>query len=340
MDALIEQLSQSVSSARTVEELTRPLLEMLEAVTGLESTYLTVVDLKQGVQRVLHARNTRQLHIPEGLSVPWHDTLCKRALDEGRPFTNDVRGCWGDSAAAADLGIQTYVSTPVETADAGLFGTLCAASASRHEMTPRAHHVLRLFARLIGQQIERERLVQQLLAANARLAAHASTDLLTGLPNRRALMETLRRQLAQGARQHATVLVAFLDLDGFKLINDTHGHEVGDQFLADIALRLQGALRAQDFAARHGGDEFVVVGPGPAPGPGVDAAREAFAQRIAEATAGRFHCEGVTIDYPGASVGVIAAAPGGLDEHQVLREADRAMYQAKQARRGQTVDLT
>ena len=340
MDSLIEQLSQSVASARTVEELTRPLLEMLEAVTGLESTYLTVVDLKQGVQRILYARNTRQMQIPEGLSVPWHDTLCKRALDEGRPFTNGVSDCWGDSAAAAGLGIQTYVSTPVETADGGLFGTLCAASASRHEMTPQSHHALRLFARLIGQQVEREQLVQQLLTANARLAAHASTDPLTSLPNRRALMETLHRQIAQGARQHTTVLVAFLDLDGFKLINDTHGHEVGDQFLADIALRLRGALRAQDFAARHGGDEFVVIGPGPAPGPGAETARQAFGQRITEATAGRFLCEGVTIDYPGARVGVFAAAPGRLDAHQALREADRAMYAVKQARRNQTVDLT
>jgi diguanylate cyclase len=333
MDTLIDQLSQSVTTARNVEGLTRPLLEMLEAVMGLESTYLTTIDLEAGVQHVLYARNTQQMQIPEGLTAPWSDTLCKRALDEGRMFTNDVAGCWGDSEAAAALGLQTYVSAPVHTSGGALYGTLCAASTSRHETTPQARRVLLLFARLIGQQVEREQLMRQLLAANERLAAHATTDALTGLPNRRALMQALTRQLAQGARRYATVLVAFLDLDGFKGINDRHGHEAGDQFLAAVAQRLQGALRAEDFVARLGGDEFVLIGPGPAPGNAVEPARRAFTQRIAEATAGRFDCAGAAIDYAGASVGAIAVAPHSLTAEAALREADRAMYAAKRARK-------
>ena len=68
MDNLLDHLSETVTRARTVEELTRPLLELLEDITGFESTYLTVVDLERGVQRVLYARNTRQMQIPEGLS--------------------------------------------------------------------------------------------------------------------------------------------------------------------------------------------------------------------------------------------------------------------------------
>src|SRR4051794_10571094 len=115
MDPLLLQLSDSVSSARTLEDLTRPMLEMLEAVSGLESTYLTMIDLDKGLQHVLYARNSRQMQIPEGLSVPWDDTLCKRALDEGRSYTGNVAECWGDSDAARDLGIQTYVSMPVRT---------------------------------------------------------------------------------------------------------------------------------------------------------------------------------------------------------------------------------
>ena len=111
MDTLLTQLSSSVSSARTLEDLTRPMLEMLEAVTGLESTYLTRIDLEQGLQHILYARNVRRLQIPEGLAVPWGDTLCKRALDEGRVYTDNVAECWGDSDAARELGIQTYVST-------------------------------------------------------------------------------------------------------------------------------------------------------------------------------------------------------------------------------------
>ena len=276
MDNLLDHLSETVTRARTVEELTRPLLELLEDITGFESTYLTVVDLERGVQRVLYARNTRQMQIPEGLSVPWHDTLCKRALDEGRPFTADVGQCWGDSQAAAALGIQTYASTPVRMADGQLYGTLCAASDERQELTSQARNALTLFARLIGQQVEREQLLQQLLQANARLAAYAATD---------------------------------------------------------MAERLRGAARAQDFVARYGGDEFVAVGPGPAPGPALEAARQGFGQRLAQATRGRFGGAGAPIDYAGASVGVIAVLPNGMTADDARREADRAMYAAKKARR-------
>ena len=231
MSELLDHLSESVTSARSVEELTRPLLEMLEAVTGLESTYLTSIDEIRGVQHVLYARNSSAMQIPEGLTVPWNDTLCKRALEEGRAFTDDVPACWGDSQAARDLGIRTYVSKPVRMGNGALYGTLCAASTQRRPRTPEAERILTLFAYLIGQQVEREQLIQKLLVANEKLAAVAGTDQLTGLPNRRALMQALDRMLAQGRRRQMDVQIAFLDLDDFKAINDTHGHEAGDQFL-------------------------------------------------------------------------------------------------------------
>ena len=116
MDDLLARLNESVSSAHTVEELTRPLLELLEATTGMESTYLTTVDTDRGLQHVLYARNTQALHIPEGIDVPWEDTLCKRALDEDLQFTNDVQRHWAGTAGA-DMGIQTYTSVPVLTED-------------------------------------------------------------------------------------------------------------------------------------------------------------------------------------------------------------------------------
>jgi diguanylate cyclase len=74
---IVGTLAVSVARARTLEELVRPLLEMLEAITGLESTYLTTIDEEAGVQHVLFARNTHTLQIPEGMSVPWKSTLCK-----------------------------------------------------------------------------------------------------------------------------------------------------------------------------------------------------------------------------------------------------------------------
>lgn len=335
MSELLDHLSESVTSARSVEELTRPLLEMLEAVTGLESTYLTSIDEIRGVQHVLYARNSSAMQIPEGLTVPWNDTLCKRALEEGRAFTDDVPACWGDSQAARDLGIRTYVSKPVRMGNGALYGTLCAASTQRRPRTPEAQRILTLFAYLIGQQVEREQLIQKLLVANEKLAAVAGTDQLTGLPNRRALMQALDRMLAQGRRRQMDVQIAFLDLDDFKAINDTHGHEVGDQFLIAIAERMCSVMRAEDLVARLGGDEFVVVSLSDHAGESAQSAQNALSQRITQATQGRFDLPGASLDYGGASVGVVTITPDQQrSTEEVLRAADQTMYRVKLARRG------
>lgn len=335
MSELLDHLSESVTSARSVEELTRPLLEMLEAVTGLESTYLTSIDEIRGVQHVLYARNSSAMQIPEGLTVPWNDTLCKRALEEGRAFTDDVPACWGDSQAARDLGIRTYVSKPVRMGNGALYGTLCAASTQRRPRTPEAERILTLFAYLIGQQVEREQLIQKLLVANEKLAAVAGTDQLTGLPNRRALMQALERMLAQGRRRQMDVQIAFLDLDDFKAINDTHGHEAGDQFLIAIAERMRSVMRAEDLVARLGGDEFVVVSLSDHAGESAHSAQNALSQRITQATQGRFDLPGASLDYGGASVGVVTITPDQQrSTEEVLRAADQTMYRVKLARRG------
>lgn len=334
MDNLIDQLSVTVTSARTLEELTRPMLEMLESVTGMESTYLTTVDLQNSVQQILYARNAGTMQLPEGLTVPWGDTLCKRALDAKLPFANDVDQRWGDSAAARALGIQTYLSTPVRKTDGALYGTLCAASAARHELPAKAQRMLALFSTLIAQQVEREELLQKLLHANARLTALATTDPLTQLANRRALKQELQRLLALGVRQGTPVLVAFIDLDGFKAINDTHGHDAGDQFLVALADRLRAVQRKEDLVARWGGDEFVLIGLGPERPEELPAAREALQQRVLQATVGEYRLDKIRLHYPGASVGVLGVLPGTQDVDAALQAADALMYGVKQARRG------
>lgn len=333
MDELIDQLSVTVTSAKTLEELTRPFLEMLESVTGMESTYLTTIDLQHSVQEILYARNVGHMVIPEGLAVPWEDTLCKRALDAEVRFANDVDTRWPDSATAREIGIKTYLSTPVHLGDGALYGTLCAASAGRHELSPKAQHMLSLFATLIAQQVEREQLLQKLLHANARLTALATTDPLTQLVNRRALKNELTRLLALGTRQGTAVLVAFIDLDGFKAINDTHGHDAGDLFLVAVADRLRAVLRKEDLAARWGGDEFVVIGLGPEVLEQLPAARHAFHERVQQATVGEYRLADVLLHYPGASVGVLGVAPHTQDADEALKAADAAMYQVKLVRK-------
>ena len=330
--AFIARLSDSLVGAHSLEELVRPLLELLEAVTGLESTYMTAIDEVAGLQHILYARNTRRLQIPEGLSVPWDDTLCKRALDEGRMYTDDVADCWGDSDAARALGIASYASTPIHGKGGHVYGTLCAASDERKPLTNEAERVLRMFSTLIGQQVERAQLVQELRAANQALAASALTDVATGLPNRRALMEELARRLARGERNHNALLVAFIDLDGFKAINDRHGHEAGDRLLAAIAGALTHASRAGDFCARLGGDEFVVLASVPA-GDG-DAALAAMRTRLHDATRGRFALgEDVVIEYGGPSIGLVLVGDDIHDADTALARADAAMYATKRERK-------
>lgn len=326
-------MSDAVLSAGNVEQLTRPLLELLELVTGLESTYLTRIDDDAGMQTILFSRNSRVMQIPEGLSVPWNDTLCKRALEEGRNYTDDVAGCWGDSEAARALGIQTYASVPVYANDNRLYGTLCAASTDRRPLSDHGRQVLSLFSTLISQQLQREQLLGQLQKANAALEAESSTDALTGLPNRRFAMSELRRlfALAQRTRQH--VLLAFIDLDGFKVINDTHGHDAGDAFLIAVGQRLSAGLRQGDVLGRLGGDEFILMGlsaPGSTDGIRAD---EAAYRRLAPLLRGRYELGMCTLDYPGASFGVLLADPATTTPEDALREADARMYIDKRARR-------
>ncbi|MBB5193345.1 diguanylate cyclase [Silvimonas terrae] len=333
MDSILLKLSDSVSGAQTLEELTRPLLEMLHAVTGLESTYLTSIDLDQGLQHILYSRNaSTTFAIPEGLTVEWNDTLCKRALDENRGFTNEVDDCWGDSDAARALGIQTYLSTPIFTGTGNLYGTLCAASATRRDVSVDTRKIIDLFARLIAQHVERESLLTRLREANIELSAMALTDPLTSLPNRRALLDELGRMFAVAQRETRSVLIAFLDLDGFKQVNDTWGHEAGDVLLQTIARQLAQQRRAGDFIARVGGDEFVAVGVGPQQGESASDAAQAFGLRLFEKTRATVAAGAAQFDYAGASVGAIAIDPAAATVSEALSQADSAMYKVKQHR--------
>lgn len=320
----------TVAHAHTLEALTRPLLDLLQTVTGLESTYLTRLNESQGVLSVLYARNTHHLIVPEGLSAPWDGTLSKRALDEGRFYTDDVGGCWGDCEVARTLGIVTHLSAPIRGKDGEFFGSLCAASDERKSLPETAANVLALFAQLIGQQIERERLLAELHQANSSLTTTALTDAVTQLPNRRALLEEMERRLASHEEDQA-LIVALIDLDDFAPINDRFGHETGDQFLQTVAKRLQRMLRDSDMAARMGGGEFVVLAVEQRAK--ADEAATALSRRLENATRGRFKLDSGLIDYDGATVGVVVAEPGCLSAQALLNRADAEVDTIKRSRK-------
>lgn len=145
-DIILARVSETLATEQSLESLVRQLLEMLEIVTEMESTYLTKVDINARLQHILYARNSKQMQIPEGLSVPWGDTLCKRAIESGTLFSNEVAERWPDCDAAKALGITTYMSIPIHLADGSLYGTLCATSTEKKHPSDRGEQVLKLFA--------------------------------------------------------------------------------------------------------------------------------------------------------------------------------------------------
>ena len=148
-------------------------------------------------------------------------------------------------------------------------------------------------------------------------------DALTGLPNRLLFFEHLAHAVANAARSGASLAVLYLDLDRFKLVNDSLGHNVGDLLLEAVADRLRVSLRTADLAARLGGDEFAVL----AENTDADGAA-VLAERIGEVLAGAFTVGGHELTLS-ASIGVVVDEAGQTDADGLLRNADLAMYRAK-----------
>jgi diguanylate cyclase len=199
-----------------------------------------------------------------------------------------------------------------------------------------------LLSGLLGYSLERGLLVERLQAANAELTKLALTDPLTGLSNRRAILNDAARLFALAQREHKYILIGVIDLDGFKLINDTRGHLAGDQLLRDVAARLQHVLRSSDIIGRTGGDEFIVIAlgtPSEHSDPEKDKrhAAELLQERLSKATIGRYELgHGLDdVQYAGASVGVVAVVPGSMTVDEATKLADREMYKVKQQRNRQ-----
>ena len=152
----------------------------------------------------------------------------------------------------------------------------------------------------------------------AQLHLRAQTDLLTGLANRGALFDALRARLVEGTG----CALLFCDLDGFKGVNDEHGHAVGDRLLAEVALRLAELAAPGDLVSRFGGDEFVILCTGRAESDLAD-----LAARVSERVRAPFDGPEGTLTI-GVSVGIAVGRPGDTADELISR-ADRAMYGAK-----------
>ena len=169
-------------------------------------------------------------------------------------------------------------------------------------------------------------------SAELELAHRALHDGLTGLPNRALFLDRLGQALRRSRRRDRVVAVVFLDLDRFKLVNDSLGHKAGDRLLVDVAMRLSSALRPSDTLARFGGDELTLLCEDI--GDGEDA--RAIAQRLLETFAEPFIVQDGEA-FLQASIGIALSRDGFETPEDLIRDADAAMYRAKA--RGQGVEL-
>jgi diguanylate cyclase (GGDEF)-like protein len=179
------------------------------------------------------------------------------------------------------------------------------------------------------QELEREhralkQALEQRQALEEALLHQAFYDKLTGLPNRALLFDRLQHTFLEAVRHHQALSLLFVDLDGFKSVNDRFGHAMGDQLLVEVAKRMLSVVRDEDTVARLGGDEFTVLIKNP---PSMDDAIS-LANRILEKISEPYQIIDMSFEIS-ASIGVSMRYPKGDKPEDLLREADDAMYQAK-----------
>ncbi len=227
--------------------------------------------------------------------------------------------------------IRFYAGVPLVLPSGEALGTLCVIDDHPRQLTARQRQAIKTLASSVLSEIELRRRViylEQEVERRRQAEAHilhlATRDPLTALPNRSMLRDRLAQHLRLALRGRGNLGVLFIDLDRFKPINDTLGHDVGDDVLVMVAERLNDCLRSSDTVGRLGGDEFAVVLP--------DIAGSADALlvtgKIIEALNNPIYLKGQHI-HIGASIGVAMYPEHGSLGDQLLRHADLAMYQAK-----------
>ena len=261
----------------------------------------------------------------DACEIPRDWSFCAHAILDAkllvvRDATLDQRFA-GNPLVESPPAMRFYAGAPLVTSDGYSLGTLCVLDYEPRELTGAQLEVLETLAREVTFRIEASR---HRRAAAAEWRELALTDELTRLPNRRLLRDRLQQALARLGRHPGEVAVLFLDLDGFKRVNDLHGHDMGDRLLAAVAERLRKQTRGGDTIARYGGDEFVAVSEGVLDG------GKALAARMRAAFDEPFDLGELSLS-GGASVGVVTASDGEQRPQELIAAADRAMYGAKGA---------
>lgn len=258
--------------------------------------------------------------------------ILKKELFEIEDASRDPR--FSDNPfVRGDPGIRFYAGMPLVLPAGEVLGTLCVADYVPRRLDATQRMALEVLARNVVTELEMRQRVVELEAevtrrqeAEMRIMHLATRDPLTGLPNRAALMDRLQQGIKTAIRDRSLLAVLFLDLDRFKWINDTLGHDVGDCLLQQMAGRLTGLLRDSDTVARLGGDEFAVL----LPALHCPEEAERVAQKIIDLVMQPMTLRGHHVQV-GCSIGLALFPAQGETEEALLRHADLAMYQAKES---------
>ena len=318
----VARFGQLALEGADIDELGRESGRILTAVLGVDYG---------GVMKLLPDRDRMTLVAAEGLPaeligqevLAGPSSQVGMALATGKPVAvND----WNaetrleQSEFQRSQGMQSAVIVLIK-GEGDPYGVIGAGSRSRREFTQEDMNFMQAIANVLANAIERRRAEEQ-------TRHEALHDPLTGLPNRNLFLDRLEHALSVAARRDISIAVLFLDLDQFKLVNDSLGHAAGDELLATVAPRIEEALRPGDTVARFGGDEFAVLAE--------DVGNERGATRIAERIAENLARPFILRDrehFVSASAG-IAIGGGSEAPEALIRDADSALYRAKERGRG------
>jgi diguanylate cyclase (GGDEF)-like protein len=292
-----------------------PNRKLLEALLRPEG-YLTVCAASGAEALDLIAADAPDLILLD-VMMPLMDGFEVVALLKANPATSSIPVIMitahidrGARVAGLSAGAEEFLTKPVD----------------RIELWLRVRNLLRLKAFADFLRDHAQVLEEQVRARTLELHQLAHYDGLTGLPNRRLYYETLERMLSEAARSNALVAVLCIDLDEFKIVNDTLGHACGDELLRQFSNRLVECVRVRDTVGRLGGDEFSLILP---LGDGPDSASR-IANAIAETLLAPFDLDGHRVSVR-ASIGIAICPVDATEPDTLIKFADAAMYRAKQA---------
>jgi len=329
---------QDITSLKQIEAAMQGLIESTVGYTGTECYQRVAfelchwfdVDCALVGQLVGEGKITTLAMVRDGVLLPEQtfaiaNTPCEKVVaDGGCVFADGLREHFQDIGFVAQLQAQGYVGTPIRSHKGTIVGVLSVLSRQPIQRMERAKDVLAIMAARISAELEREQSELLLRENENNIEFLAYYDVLTQLPNRQLFRDRLQHAISMAGLSGSQVAVLFLDLDRFKKINDSLGHELGDQLLCEVARRLKLCVREIDTVARLSGDEFAIILDQVASVENVIIVAEQISAALSEVINVETYQLFIT-----ASIGISLFPRDGESVMALLKSADAAMFMAK-----------